>query len=367
VLQASAAFSPPETSAELHAFVHELVPRLVEALPSQTEVYSRTWRDGFHGRLDVRATIAEQLAGNGSTFVTRSRRRNYDLPESVLLKHVLVRIVRELARLRDAGLLPGASWSRGIDGCELRIDQLIEGTVLRHVSDRPVEESDLASARSARDPAYRLAERWYQRLRVAFDEPGRESTAALLARGALAPASADTRFEIAVVLRLLGTLWRRVNELEPDRWSLSQGLIHAGRRDLAALRRDDGAELLLYYNQVLLPPGPRDTGADYYFDSCGRLRPDWTIAIALPGFRTRFVVGEVKHTADRAYERTGFSEAVLYRFEYADSLSGTLKSVLTIPGGVAREARRGDPIVAVGWPQWVPDVVIDGILEGVTC
>jgi hypothetical protein len=37
---------------------------------------------------------------------------------------------------------------------------------------------------------------------VAFDEA---ATAALIARGALAPASADTRFEIAVVLRLLGS------------------------------------------------------------------------------------------------------------------------------------------------------------------
>lgn len=365
VLQASAAFSPPESCAELQTFVHVLVPRLIEALPSQTEVYSRRWEDGFHGRLDVRATIAERLAGSPTTYVTRARRRNYDLPETVLLKHVLARIARELARLRDAGLLPGASWSCPIDECEHRIGQLIEGTVLRQVPDRPVEEADLAAARSARERGYRMAERWFQRLRVAFDDPDEESTAALMARGALAPVSADARFEIAVILRLLGALWLRVTDAEPDRWSLSQGLIYSGRRDLAVLRRDDGAEVTVYYNQVVLPPGARDTGAAYYFDSQGRLRPDWTIAVALPGGNVRCVVGEVKHTADPAYERTGFSEAVLYRFEYAEALSGWLKSVLTIPGSVAREARDGDPTIAAGWSQWVPAVVIDGILDGV--
>ena len=365
VLQGSAAFSPPESTAELRAFVHELVPRLVETLPSQTEVYARRWEEGFQGRLDVRATLAERLAGTPSTFVTRARRRSYDLPETVLLKHVLARVGRELARLRDAGLLPGASWSGPIDECEHRIGQLLEGTVLRQVSDRPIEASDLVAARAAREPAYRAAERWYRRLRVAFDDPDEESTAALLARGALAPASADTRFEIAVTLRLLGALWTRVNEAEPGRWTLSQGLIHSGRRDLAVLRRDDGARVEVYYNQVVLPPGPRDGGAAYYFGSVGRLRPDWTVAVTLPGAVTRYVVGEIKHTADGGYERTGFSEAVLYRFEYGDALSGWLKSVLTVPGAVAGKARMGDPTIAVGWGNWVPSVVVDGVLEKV--
>lgn len=365
VLQGSAVFSPPESAAELRSFVHELVPRLVEALPSQTEVYARRWEEGFQGRLDVRATLAERLAGNPNTFVTRARRRSYDLPETVLLKQVLARVGRELARLRDAGLLPGARWSGPIDECEHRVDQLLQGTVLREVTDRPVEAADLLAARTAREPAYRAAERWYRRLRVAFDAPDAEATAALLARGALAPASADTRFEIAVTLRLVGALWTRVHEAQPGRWTLSQGLVHPGRQDVATLRREDGARVEVCYNQVVLPPGPRDTGAAHYFGSVGRLRPDWTVAVTAPGCPTRYVVGEVKHTADGGYERTGFSEAVLYRFEYRDALSGWLKSVLTVPGAVAAKARVGDPTIAVGWADWVPRVVVDGILADV--
>ena len=365
VLQGAAAFSPPEVAEALRGFVHELVPRLVEALPSQTEVYARRWEEGFQGRLDVRATLAERLAGSPSTFVTRARRRNFDLPETVLLKHVLERLRRELERLRDAGLIPGAAWSTGVDGCQHRIDELLEGTVLRQVGDRPVEAGDVAAARSAREPAFRAAADWFERMRVAFDAPDEAATAALIARGALAPASADTRFEIAVVLRLLGAVWGRLSAAEPGRWKLDRGLIHAGRRDLAVLRRDDGARIEVYYNQVVLPEGPRDSGAAYYFGTMGRLRPDWTVAVTLPGVPTRFVVGEVKHTSDGGYERTGFSEAVLYRFEYGDKLSGWLKSVLVVPGHVAGAARLGDPTIAVGWAKWVPEVVVEGVLDGV--
>lgn len=364
VLQAAAAFSPPEAAESLRALVHELVPRLVEALPSQTEVYARRWREGFQGRLDVRATLAERLAGSQGTFVTRARRRSYDLPETIVLKATLARIGRELARLRDAHLLPGAAWSAPVDECEHRIAQLLEGTVLREVSDRPVEAPDLTAARGAREPAFREAERWHRRLQTAFDDPSEAATAALLAAGALAPVSADTRFEIAVTLRLIGALWARAEAAEPGRWTLSHGLVHEGRRDVATLRRDDGAEVAVYYNQAVLPAGPRDEGAAYYFGSPGRLRPDWTVGVRLPDGGRRFVVGEVKHTSDAGYERTGWSEAVLYRFEYAAVLTGSLKSVLTVPGRVAGTPRPGDPTVAVGWADWVPDVVVDGVLEG---
>jgi hypothetical protein len=364
VLQACAVFSPPEAAASLRTFVHVSVPRLVEALPSQTEVYARRWQEGFQGRLDVRATLVERLAGKSATFVTRARRRCYDLPETVLLKHVLGRMAAELARLRDAGLLQKAVWARDITECEHRSRQLLEGTALRHVQERTIDGADLMAARSAREPAYRLAEEWYRRLRAAFDDADEAATAALIGRGALAPISADKRFEIAVLLRLVGALWRRLTTEQPGRWTMTHGLVHAKRNDVAALTRDDGAVVEVYYNQAVLPPGPRDTGAAYYFSSPGRLRPDWTVEVARPGLATHFVVGEVKYTTERSYELTGFSEAVLYRFEYAESLSGWLKSVLTIPGDVPGRPRPGDPTIAVGWADWPPEVVVDGVLAG---
>lgn len=364
VLQAAALFSPPADAEALRALVLELMPRLLDVLPSRTEVHTRRWEDGYQGRLDVRATLAERLAGSPSAFVTRTRRRSHDLPETVLLKQVLKRLSRELRRLRGAGLL-SASWARPLEGLELRIGQLLEGTVLRYIEDRPAEPGDLTAARSAREAGFRAAADWHQRMRVAFDEPSAEATARVIARGALAPASEDVRFELAVLLRLLSALRGAVEEAEPGRWSLDLGLIRAGRADLATLRRDDGARIALHYNEALLPPGPRDREAAHYFGSAGRLRPDWTLEVSVTGSPPRYVVGEVKCSQNGAYLRSGFSEAVLYRFEYAESLWGELKSVLVVPGNVPGAARAGDATVAVGWAAWVPAVVLDGILEGV--
>lgn len=364
VLQAAALLSPPAEAESLRALVLEHTPRLLDALPSRTEVHTRRWQDGYQGRLDARATLAERLAGSPSAFVTRARRRSHDLPETVVLKQVLTRLGRELGRLRGAGFA-AAAWMRPLEGLDRRIVQLVDGTVLRHVEDRPLAPGDLDAARSAREAAYRSAASWHRKMREAFDEPTAEATARVIARGALAPASEDVRFELAVVLRLLAALRDAVDDAEPGRWSLDLGIIHAGRKDVASLCRDDGTHIALHYNESILPRGPRDLGTSHYFDSAGRLRPDWTLEVATPGSRPRYVVGEVKRSHDAGYVRGGFSEAVLYRFEYADSLWGALKSVLVVPGYVPGAPRAGDATVAVGWAAWVPNIVVDGILEGV--
>lgn len=153
--------------------------------------------------------------------------------------------------------------------------------------------------------------------------------------------------------------------MEPGRWNMSQGLVIAGRSDVATLSREDGMRIVVYYNQVVLDAGPRDSGVAHYFGSVGRIRPDWTVQVFAPNGERRSVVGEVKLTENTSYERTGFSEAVLYRFEYAKDLTGWLKSVLVVPGTLPGAPRRGDATIALGWPDWVPGVVLEGILEGV--
>lgn len=366
VLQASALVAPAGFAAELRRFVHDEVPRLLQVLPTRTEVFPRRWEGGFQGRLDVRATLAAQLVGGPGTFITRARRRSDDLPETVLLKHVLRRLGRELARLRTAGLIRDCGWSAPILECEHRIDALLLGTRLRDVADLAVDHSHVTAARGARDAAYLTAVRWFERMRTAFDELSAEATAKLLAEGALAPCSAETRFEIAVVLRLIQALWKHVSDAERGRWRISHGLVHSGRRDLATLvRDDDGTSVAVYYNQAVLPAGPRDRGAEHYFGSIGRIRPDWTVRVSRPDTADRHVVGEVKHSEGGDYPRTGFSEAVLYRFEYAPFLTGWLKSVLVVPASLPGKARRGDETIAVGWADWVPEVVVAGLLDEV--
>ena len=48
--------------------------------------------------------------------------------------------------------------------------------------------------------------------------------------------------------------------------------------------------------------------------------------------------------------------------QYADLATGWLKSVLVVPGRLPGKARPGDATVAVGWEDWVPDAVLEGII-----
>jgi hypothetical protein len=42
-----------------------------------------------------------------------------------------------------------------------------------------------------------------------------------------------------------------------------------------------------------------------------------------------------------------------------------LKSVLVVPRALPGKVRRGDPTIGVGWEDWVPAIVVEGILEEV--
>src|SRR4051794_41114596 len=44
------------------------LPELARSLPSRTEVHTREWEGGFHGRLDVGATLAHHLSGRRTRF-----------------------------------------------------------------------------------------------------------------------------------------------------------------------------------------------------------------------------------------------------------------------------------------------------------
>ena len=72
---------------------------------------------------------------------------------------------------------------------------------------------------------------------------------------------------------------------------------------------------------------------------------------------------EVKLTQDLAYAPQGFAEALIYAREYPAFLNGWPKPVLVTTAPVPGEVGPSDEVVAVGWPGWVPEQVVDGLLE----
>ncbi len=362
LLRAASTLSP--RLGMLEEFALRALPELVRSLPSRTDVREREWEGGFHGRLDVAATLAHHLAGRRTRFVTRSRYRQFDLPENQLVATVADRLLLLLTRLRQANVVSSVGWGAGFAGCEGELRRLLTATVLRQVAPGAITAFHEQAAGAARREVYRLALAWHQALRDGLDTGEPATIARVVAEGALAPLEDPTKFELAVVVRLVQTLATALVQRQPGRWTIHRTLVMPGRRELADLRRDDGAWVRVYYNQAYLDPGPCDHGAKHYFGLTGRLRPDVTVVVSPRAGTTRACVLEVKLSPDRGYLLTGFHEAQLYRAEYRAQLGGWPQAILVASEPLPGLPHRDHDVVAVGWDRWVPEEIVVGLLEG---
>jgi hypothetical protein len=75
-------------------------------------------------------------------------------------------------------------------------------------------------------------------------------------------------------------------------------------------------------------------------------------------------VVEIKNSRKMSTLLGGFDEAFVYRWEFREQLSGWPKAILVGLPPMSSEPQPGDDIVAVGWDAWVPDVVLDGLIDG---
>jgi hypothetical protein len=348
---------------ELQELALEQLPQLIRTLTARAEVHPKVWEGGYQGRLDVQATLARHLSGETTRFVTRARRRRYDLPEQILVRATVKRLITLLAELRQAKVLAHYGWSAEAKACEGQLHHLLESTVLREVPDEHPGAFHLRAAELARHPCYQLVRRWHLHLEE-LNTRAPERLARLLSEGALVPVEDHTRFEIAVAIRLLQSLEAGLQARQPGRWTLQRTLVLPGRAELAVFTREDGAWVRLFYNQAVLDSGPVEAGSRHYLDHTGRMRPDLTLKVALPGAAERASVMEIKHSSNPATLLAGYHEAQLYRLEYARLLTGWPKAVLVSSGALAGASRRSDDVIAVDWARWVPEEVVDGLLSG---
>lgn len=349
----------------LHEFASYWLPELVRVLPSHTSVQQRAWRGGFQGRLDVPATLQHHLGGDRSVFVTRARRRRWDLPENVLVRGLVARTERLLERLQAAGMLHGKGWTERAVGALASLRAAVRSPLLRELSEQPIEAYHVRAARNARHPAYASAVRWYERLVAVMDTDDPAQLASVLSEGALQAGEPSKRFEIAVLLSVLGGIEARLSVLGD--YAVALDVISRDRQQVATFRRRDGSCIEVYYDQVVLPPddtlGPRDRGVSHYLASGGRLRPDITVRMQRPNQRAEYTVFEIKLSDDVGYAASGYAEAIVYRHEYAEYLSGWPKAVLVTSQPTHGEPRRDDDVVAVSWTALGTSVVLDAIVE----
>lgn len=341
------------------------LPRLIENLPPRTEVETREWEGPHHGRLDVSATLKRRLEGRLSSSVLRLPRRRLDRPENALVKVVATRLHTILVALRASGTLAWVGWGEGLTECEVALRGLLSTTALGAVPDQPITTLHEQAALGARHHGYALAAGLHRALREGLDTDDPEAIARVVAEGALLPLDDSTRFELAVLVRLMQSVWERVERREPGRWTFHRTLILPDRREVADFEREGGVHVKFFYNQSSLAPGPHDLGVRRYFDQQGRLRPDITLVVIVPGAAPRAAVVEAKLSSDPDYLVQGYRQALLYRNEYAAQLTGWPKAILVASSPLTGAPRREDDVIAVGWDRWVPEIVLDGLLEGV--
>jgi hypothetical protein len=200
-------------------------------------------------------------------------------------------------------------------------------------------------------------------LRDALDATSPSKIARALGAGALLPLRDETRFELAVLIRLAEDLERALQAREPRRWRTERALVVSNRDDVFAFVRDDGLTLRLFYNQAVLPPGKIDLGGLHYLGNRGRLRPDIVLTYERGRRRLNAVIFECKCSDDPSYLLAGYHEAALYRAGYEEHLRGAIKAVLITSTPLAAEVRDADDVVAVGWPAWPSPAVLNALIR----
>jgi hypothetical protein len=372
----------------------DALAELVRVLPSRTHVEQRIQDGGFHGRLAIPDTMMQRAAGMPTRFVTRTRRRAFDLPENELVHFVARRLLVIMASLRKHDLLPkdrpgtptpapkpnskrkrtsfsdrprkhDLPWKQDALACETELNSLLLKSVLSEVPEleslTPYHEQ---ATLAALHPCYQEAHAWYRRMNETMDEVDQRRLAEVLAQGALRPLSPHDQFEIAVLIRLVEAI---EDACVPNGWSFERSIVMQGRKSVARFHRD-GASIEVFYNQAtVLPPagaapGPRDAGLGHYFANKGQFRPDITVLVQRPGQRPRGVVLEVKNSSDKGYLRGGYQEALMYRYEYADHLIQWPKAVLVCSSAVPGAVSRRHDVVAVDWQRWVPKAIVEAIV-----
>jgi hypothetical protein len=344
-------------SADVRELALTHLPDVARRLRARTETERRDGAGALRGRLDVPATARLRVAGRIDAIVARTRRPPRFAPEDVLLAAVAARLASVLGALRDAGVLGPTGWGADLVPCEEAFGRALAVPALAAASALPVAAVHEQAALAAPHPAHALALALHRALRRALDGDDLERIGRTLAEGALAPLADHTRFELAVLLRLVEALAARPGV------TLRRAPVVSGRRHVAELSAGDGRIVCIHYDQAVLDPGPYDAGLRRYFARRGRLRPDVTVICTAPDRAPRATLIEAKLSEDPAYLVEGYREAMLYLVEHGAALTGWPRVILVTSAPLAAEPCRDDEVVAVGWDRWVPEVIADALLD----
>lgn len=233
---------------EVVEFVKDL-PQRLRSIKTSTETKTRVQQGGIEGQINWGSTIKRRYSQNPSDrsiFVTDNKTVNYDIPENVVLKH-LISVINQCLQNSERFLKNDYTWNeKSWKGEEHLIDEL-ERIVERNVHVdriRPPEsyeptERMLVSAETSRQPLYFEAAKLVDKRRK-IQEGDPDEIENLLRRTAITPDDDSTLFELYVLFRFIEVL----ENLRDD--SVTLETIEPDKNEIA--RFDGDPQMVLYHD-----------------------------------------------------------------------------------------------------------------------
>lgn len=277
-------------------FVKNL-PQRLRSIKTSTKIQTKVQHGGIEGRINWGSTIKRRYSQNPtdrSIFVCDNKTVNYDIPENVVLKH-LISVIHQCLQDSERFLRNDYTWSEDSwEGEEQLIDELqriVERNV--HVDRiRPPEsyeptERMLVSAESSRQPLYfEAAELVNKRRKIQEGDP--DEIEELLRKTSITPDDESTLFELYVLFRFIDILENLHSE------SVTLETIEPGKNEIAKF--EGNPEMVLYHDQSV---ADRDISfdVDESFDEFDNLsRSDRVQKVAKDVTRSYFEEGYENYT-----------------------------------------------------------------------
>ncbi len=233
---------------EVVNFVKEL-PQRLRSIKTSTKVKTKVQHGGIEGRINWGSTIKHRYSRNPadrSVFVCDNKTVNYDIPENVVLKH-LVALIHQCLQDSKRFLKNDYTWNeeswKGEDELIEELERIFERNVhvdrIRFPESYEPTERMLVSAESSRQPLYfEAADLVKRRRRIQEGDP--DEIEDLLRKTAITPDDESTLFELYVLFRFI----RVLENMRDD--SVTLETIERDKNEIA--RFDGNPEMVLYHN-----------------------------------------------------------------------------------------------------------------------
>ena len=254
---------------DLHFILRPKVVKFVKKLPQRlrsiktsTKINTKVRHGGIEGRINWGSTIKRRYSQNPqdrSIFVCDNKTVNYDIPENIVLKH-LISIIHECLQNAKEYLKNDYTWNEEawrveeqlIDDLERIVERNIHVDRIRSPDHYEPTERMLISAESSRQPLYFDAAELVNKRRD-IQEGDADEIEDLLENTAITPDDDSTLFELYVFFRFVSVL----EGLRSDQVSLET--IESDKNEIA--RFDGDPPMVLYHDN-----SPRDRGVSFNVD-----------------------------------------------------------------------------------------------------